>query len=139
MLPSASLIRFIVCETARDERDGKVSLIGVFPDDKVVLPANAQFPAGFALSLVFFLLDGLGPFTGRIEIRHPRQPSFFGDLPGIQKLPSNCGTVIVNFTPFIAHEFGRYDAILTLTDTTARTETYTKSFEVAAAQPAVQS
>jgi hypothetical protein len=71
MPPTDALIKFIVCETARVEKDDKVSLLGVYPDNKIFLPADARFPATFSLSLVFFLLDGTGPLNGKLEIKMP--------------------------------------------------------------------
>jgi hypothetical protein len=129
MLPSDALVKFILCDSAREEKDNKVSLLGVYPDDTVYLPADARFPAAFPLTLVYFLLDGEGAFSGAIELKTPiPQPPFSGPLPNIQKAAKQPGTILVSFTPFVAGGFGRYEAIMTLNN-----QRYTRTFTVAPA------
>jgi hypothetical protein len=126
MLPTDALIKFIVCETARQEKDDKISLLGVYPDDRILLPADARFPAAFSLSLVYFLLDGIGPFSGKLEIKTPvPNAQFFGGMPNIEKVTDRPSTILATFMPFVASAFGKYQVILTL-----NTQAYVREFEV---------
>src|SRR5262249_48401318 len=130
MLPTDSLVRFIVCETARQEKDNKVTLLGVFPDDKVLLPVNAQLPAAFSLALVYFFLDGVGPFNGSFEIKSPvtNWPPYQAQMPTVDKAADQPGTLMLSFMPFVAPAFGRYEVKLILNG-----QDYLRGFEVAAA------
>jgi hypothetical protein len=127
MLPTDASIQFFICDTAREDKDSKVSLLGIYPDRNVHLPADARFPAAFSLALVFFLLDGEGNFNGTVEIKSsvPQQPPISGTLPNIQKAASQPATILVAFMPFIAAGFGTYEVILTLNN-----HSYTRIFEV---------
>jgi hypothetical protein len=127
MLPTDALIKFIVCETARQEKDDKVSLLGLYPDDRILLAADARFPAAFPLSLVYFLLDGTGPFIGKLEIKMPGPHiQFLGEMPKIEKATDRPATILASFMPFVASTFGKYQAILTLDK-----QAYVREFEVA--------
>lgn len=127
MLPTDALIKFIVCETARQEKDDKISLLGVYPDDRILLPADARFPAAFSLSLVYFLLDGTGPFNGKLEIKMPGPHIlFFGEMPKIEKVTDRPASILAAFMPFVASAFGKYQVVLTL-----NTQAYVREFEVA--------
>lgn len=129
MLPTDTLVKFILCENAREDKGGKVSLLGVFPDDQILLPADARFPAAFPLALVFFLVDGTGSFPAEFEVQGPRnQPTFQGKLPDVQKPPNNAATVVATFSPFIATQFGKYLATLILSG-----QRYVRSFDLAPA------
>jgi hypothetical protein len=134
MLPTDALVKFILCDAAREEKDDKISLLGVYPDGIVRLPLDARFPAAFPLALVFFLLDGEGSFDCKFEIKSPPpQPPFGATLPNV--LPKNTnqpGTIMLNFTPFVAGGFGKYEVILSVNN-----QTYIRSFEVGPILPKV--
>lgn len=126
MLPTDASIKFIVCDAAREETNNKVSLLGIFPDERLQLPGDARFPAAFPVTFVFFLLDGEGSFNGTIEVTGPPdQPPFSAEMPNISKIANQPGTVIAAFTPFISAGFGAYKVILTLNN-----QKYTREFQV---------
>jgi hypothetical protein len=132
MLPTNSSIDFVLCDTAREEKDNKVSLLGIYPDKILRLPSDARFPAALSLTLVYFLLDGEGPFDASIEVRSPlpeQQPPFKAEMKNVVKVANQPATVLVAFTPFIAFGFGKYDAILTLDN-----QSYPRAFEIAPVQ-----
>jgi hypothetical protein len=129
MLPTDASVKFIVCEVAREDVGNKVSLLGVFPDGKIRLPADARFPAAFPLTLVFFLLDGQGPFQSTIELLPPApHPPFRALGPNVQKPADQAGTVLLTFTPFVAGGFGTYEVNLILDN-----QKYTREFQVSPA------
>ena len=133
VLPTDELIRFIVCDSAREEKYNKISLLGVYADSKVLLPADARFPAAFPLTLVYFLLDGEGPFDAAIEVKPPSPHApFHAPMPNIKKPVDEAGTVLVAFTPFTANAFGAFEATLILNN-----QKYTRTFQVAAAPKSV--
>jgi hypothetical protein len=131
MLPTDALVEFFVCDTAREDKDNKVSLLGIYPDRRLQLPADARFPAAFIVTFVFFLLDGEGPFEVTVDINTPTaQPPFRAVVPNIQKLANQPATVLVAFMPFVASGFGTYEVILTL-----NSQSYPRTFEVAPTTP----
>jgi hypothetical protein len=132
MLPTDALIKFVVCDSAREEKDNKVSLLGIYPDGILRLPSDARFPAALTLTLVYFLLDGEGKFDGSIVVRPhlPHlQPPFKAEMKNIVKVANQPATVMVGFAPFIAFAFGKHDAILTL-----NSQSYPRVFEIAPVQ-----
>jgi hypothetical protein len=130
MLPTDAQIKFILCEVAREEKGEKVSLMGIYPDDRVMLPFDVRFPAAFPITFVYFLLDGEGLFNGFLEIRPPTpdQPPFSTKLEKITKEADKAGTIVIAFTPFLAFAFGVHDVTVTLDG-----QKYLRKFEVAPA------
>jgi hypothetical protein len=128
MLPTDASIQFLVCESAREGKDNKISLLGIFPDRNLRLPADARFPAAFPVTLVFFVLDGEGLFNGTVEIKTSvsQEPPISASLPNLQKAADQPATITLAFMPFIAAGFGIYEVILTLNG-----QKYTRTFEVA--------
>ncbi len=115
-LPSDAAVQFVLCEAAREEKGGKISLLGVYPDRKVLLPPDTKFPVAMQLALVFLLLDGEGPFNGTLSVNSSGgEPLLSGAaLPNIEKASDAAGTVMINVAPFPIVGFGRIEIILTL-------------------------
>jgi hypothetical protein len=128
MLPTDSLIQFFVCDTVREEKNNKISLIGLYVDEVIRLAADARFPASFQLSLVYVLRDGQGTFNGTIEVKAPPpHPPFNGQI-SIQKNANEAGVIMLGFTPFVAFAFGKIEVVLTLDS-----QSYLRNFEIATA------
>ena len=115
-LPSDAGVQFILCEAAREEKGGKITLLGVYPDRKLLLPPETKFPVPMQLAFVFFLLDGEGPFNGTLSVNTPNGEPMLTDaaLPNILKTPDSAGTIVIGVAPFPIIGFGRNEAVLAL-------------------------
>lgn len=64
---------FLLFEDAREEVGNKISFMGIYPNNDILLPATATFPAVLA-SLAFSLItrDGEGEFDVKVSLIDPK-------------------------------------------------------------------
>jgi hypothetical protein len=103
--------RFVLCEDVRQEENGKVTLVGVFAGDDVVLPANST-PGGALPSLAIFTIfgDGKGEFPLNATLQgpsgelstHQYRANTLTVLEGVNSV------VVYKWVPFRISEFGTY-------------------------------
>jgi len=68
-LPKSDGSSFLLCEDVREEVNNKLSIIGVFPNDDIVLQKEIVIPSIMA---VLFTRGGEGPCETRISLIDPK-------------------------------------------------------------------
>jgi hypothetical protein len=68
-LPKSDGSSFLLCEDVREEVNNKLSIIGVFPNDDVVLQKNIVIPS---LMAVLFARGGEGSCETRVSLTDPK-------------------------------------------------------------------
>jgi hypothetical protein len=82
-LPEARQVRCHLCEDVRQEINGKLSLLGLYPDDTIIVlgkPASALPPGVVAhlnLAVVIVVTGGAGKFDGILRIVAPGGKALF--------------------------------------------------------------
>jgi hypothetical protein len=119
--PAKHAIKFILAEDARSEGDGKFSLLGVFPGERVAvggdLPPGLQNAAFVlpSLACVFILTGPEGKYPGHFSIVGTDKKLKILDAAIAQPIEIQKGQPAVFVTglkPFIGPEFGSYSANL---------------------------
>lgn len=67
VFPTDSRVQMLICDTARQEIGGKITLLGFFGGEDIRIESGG-FPAQFPLAFVFVLKDGVGDFKSEIEL-----------------------------------------------------------------------
>src|SRR5437588_5302234 len=68
-LPKSDGSSFLLCEDVREEVNNKLSIVGVFPNDDIVLQKDILIPS---LMVVLFARGGEGPCETRISLTDPK-------------------------------------------------------------------
>jgi len=68
-LPKSDGSSFLLCEDVREEVNNKLTIIGVFTNDDIVLQKDVVIPS---LMAVLFARGGEGPFETRISLTDPK-------------------------------------------------------------------
>jgi len=68
-LPKSDGSSFLLCEDVREEVNNKLSIIGVFQNDDIVLQEDIVIPA---LMAVLFARGGKGPCETRVSLTDPK-------------------------------------------------------------------
>ncbi len=68
-VPKSDGSSFLLCEDVREEVNNKLSIIGVFPNDDIVLQKDIVIPSVMA---VLFARGGEGPCETRISLTDPK-------------------------------------------------------------------
>jgi hypothetical protein len=68
-LPKSDGSSFLLCEDVREEVNNKLSIVGVFPNDDIVLQKDILIPS---LMVVLFARGGEGPCEKRISLTDPK-------------------------------------------------------------------
>jgi hypothetical protein len=68
-LPKSDGSSFLLCEDVREEVNNKLSIIGVFPNDEVVLQKDIVVPS---LMAVLFARGGKGSCETRVSLTDPK-------------------------------------------------------------------
>jgi hypothetical protein len=68
-LPKSDGSSFFLCEDVREEVNNKLSIIGVFQNDNIVLGKEIVVPA---LMAVLFARGGEGPYETRVSLTDPK-------------------------------------------------------------------
>jgi hypothetical protein len=130
--PRQSSIRFTLCDDIRQEVNGKVSLMGIYAADKVVLLDPKPIPEQKALAvlpsmaLAFFIANAEGSLNMSVQLVPPS---------GAKSPVLNIGPVVAEkgrsaitgafLRPFVVQEYGTHKVLLHLDD-----RKYEFSFEV---------
>lgn len=75
-MEKAKVLAFLLCEHARKESDGKVSLHGLF--DRIVIPKDPRRPGVPELFYVFYKIDVREPCTVRLSVTDPANAELGG-------------------------------------------------------------
>ena len=67
-LPKSDGSSFLLCEDVREEVNNKLTIIGVFPNDDIVLRKDVLIPS---LMAVLFARGGQGPCETRVSLTDP--------------------------------------------------------------------
>lgn len=114
-LPADSDILFLVCEMAREEARGKISLYGYIPAGKIVLESNATLPVRILVAFAFMVQEGVGVFKTSIEIQSPTgKPIPIPNLPDTNKETNKVAAILINYTNFPVESFGEFTLTLKL-------------------------
>jgi hypothetical protein len=68
-LPKSDGASFLLCEDVREEVNNKLSMIGVFPDDEILLRKDILVPS---LMAILFARGGEGSCETRISLTDPK-------------------------------------------------------------------
>src|SRR5206468_8610616 len=68
-LPKSDGSSFLLCEDVREEVNNKLSIIGVFPNDDIVLRKDIVIPS---LMVVLFARGGQGPCETKVSLTDPK-------------------------------------------------------------------
>jgi hypothetical protein len=68
-LPKSDDSSFLLCEDVREEVNNRLSIVGVFPNDDIVLQKDILIPS---LMVVLFARGGEGPCETRVSLTDPK-------------------------------------------------------------------
>jgi hypothetical protein len=115
--PIKHSVKFILAEDARSEGDGKFSLLGVFPGERVAIvgdPPPGLLNGTFIMSslvCVFILGGSDGKYPGHFSIIAPDKKSKVVDVAinqPVQILKDRPAVFVTNLKPFLGPAFGTY-------------------------------
>ena len=101
---------FLVAESLRQERGGKITILGAFSGGRVLLSKGGTFPVALPIAFLIAFNVGKGHFKTRIRITDPNGEPVVEDLPtgDIDKAPEQTMQLMVNFGVFEFSMPGRY-------------------------------
>lgn len=126
ILPDDSDVELLLCENARQEARGKVSLLGFFAGRKILVDKGTKLPTNIQLSAVYIASNGSGEFEVKFQVQSPS-----GNITPVYSLaklkmdPSKSTTLMFEFSPFIVDAYGTYTFNLTIDN-----KTYVRHVEV---------
>ena len=104
----------VLCENVRPELNNKMTILGFFPTEKIVMSRNTQPPDNQVtrleeLAIVSILQGGSGIFPCKFELTDPTGGVLAGsDLPPADFTKSDGVTVVIKFQQFVVPHFGFY-------------------------------
>jgi hypothetical protein len=116
-------VKFILAEDARGEGDGKFSLLGVFPDERVWVKGDVPPGLGTAafalpsLACVFIITGPPGKYTGHFSVIGTDGKTKILDAAidqSLEILKGRPATFVTAMKPFVGPAFGSYSMILEL-------------------------
>ena len=115
-------VKFLLCDDARPEASGKLTLIGLYPDDKIIVQSNlaqAALPANIAaisqLAIVAIIFDGSGSFPMRASIVGPKGHAVTTMPLGSPSLNAHAPSIVIlQGGSFPVAEYGRYTCTLSI-------------------------
>lgn len=121
-----SRVRFFLCDDVRAETDGKITLVGFYPDDKIIvnqLPAANTGPVLVAipqLAIAAIVMDGVGTLLSPSgEVTDPLGKLVSRATLGAAVLVAGkTYSIVIKGNMFPVPHFGRYEFKLTLDKTT---------------------
>jgi hypothetical protein len=125
--------QFFLCEVIRQEHGGKFSLLGFYPGNEVVVPAETV-TVTLSLACVFIFLDGVGSFTPTASLNAPSGASVLtGELPPVEKHEGRPLTATIQLSPIQTKEFGTFRVSLQLGE-----KTYERTFQILKGSPQIK-
>lgn len=114
-------VRFLLADAVRQEQGGKLSLLGFYPGNLVILqgelPKDLRENELFgipSLGLVFLIMDGQGDFKARIDIQQPNGKRVgLGAALDTKKKSGVTHTITVPLTPFPIDALGTFKVSIT--------------------------
>jgi hypothetical protein len=126
VFPSDSTTRFLVCENIREEARGKISFLGVYTGDQILVPINTTVVTLASVAFWFGFLDGEGQFAATVSLFSPTKTLLDqASMPAAEKEIGKMLNLIVNLAPFRTDEFGTYRAVAYLDQ-----QAYERKFEI---------
>jgi hypothetical protein len=124
--PSDAAVNFLLAETVRQEVGGKLTIIGFYPGNQLLIPKGTKQTVT-PLAFIFLVLEGEGTFPSSISLVSPSGKAMFQDekMPDTVKIPKQPLSVLVGVQPFVTDEIGKFDVTLRLGDAS-----YRRSFTV---------
>jgi hypothetical protein len=111
--PTDANVDFLVCDEARQEPDGKINLLGLYPSREIRLNPEAQLPVGLNLGFVFVLRDGDGEFSASFRIADPLGKELLNHaLPDFKKTAGQGHALSLNVRAIPVLTLGNYTAEL---------------------------
>jgi hypothetical protein len=121
ILPSRA--KFLLCDDVRAETNGKITVVGLYPDDKILvnlIPGLPSLPGTVAvlnqIAIVCMLFDGDGMFPASATITGPsglKLPSVMLGNPTFK--PGTSATIVLNSGgAFPVPSYGHYKCVLTV-------------------------
>jgi len=118
------LLRFLLADAVREESGGKLTILGLYSGDQLVLqgPLPKAVPKGFkgmalpGLTVLVMISDGHGEFECRFQIFDPND-ALLGDgkaLILVNKQKDVASNLLFPITPFPITAFGRYRVLCKL-------------------------
>lgn len=126
-LPSDKKTLFLMCEGIREEPGNKLTLLGVYTAQKLLVPTTTETVLLPSLAFLFVFRDGFGTFQVRVSLRTPSGVALIDEQPmkDAVKLEAQALSLIVQVVPFQTNEFGDFEVIVTL-----NSRSYERSFAV---------
>jgi hypothetical protein len=115
-------VRFLLCDDVRSEIGGKLILIGLYPDDKILVASvpGQPIPQGYAallpqLAIVCVVFDGNGPFPTEAKFVSPLgQVVVSVNLGSPQFVPGVPATFVLKAGTFPVTQYGRHELSLSI-------------------------
>jgi hypothetical protein len=113
--PTDADVTFLTCEFGRNEQNGKITLIGLFPDNRVSIAPGTTMPFALPLAMVFILKNCEGTFDVKVELDAPNHTNMISQSIGSITIPPDTAqTFSLNFPIFQSIHLGTYAAVLWL-------------------------
>lgn len=107
---------FMAADALRQERGGKITILGAFAGGHVLISKDATFPFVMPIAFLIGFYNGEGSFDAKIRISDPSGKPVSPDLSigRIEKTPEQSMQLMVNFGVFEFPVAGKYrvDAFL---------------------------
>jgi hypothetical protein len=125
---------FLLCEFIRPEEGGRLTVIGLYPGNQVLVPKNTE-QISLPLTFAFTILEGEGTFSTKFSIQAPSGKQIFSEhpLPDSVKSEGQPLTVSIFIQPFTTEEVGDFAVTLHLGNTSFR-----RTFTIGYAAPPPQ-
>ena len=128
--PSDAGVFFLLSEGVRQEANGKLTLLGFYPDSLLIIPKEAKQEGKqivMPLAMTFVVSEGEGTFPTSVSLTSPSGKALFPDekMPDSVKQPGQALSVLITVYPFITDEIGKFDITLRLGDSS-----YRRSFRI---------
>jgi len=115
-------VRFLLCDDVRPEATGKVSIIGLYPADVIMVrnmdgqvPPEGLVTVLGQIAIACLALNGNGTYTAGVAITGPSgQNMLSGSLGEFTLARDRNATLIVQSTNLAVPEYGKYTLILTI-------------------------
>lgn len=129
--PTDAATQFLICEAVRQEQGGKLSLLGLFPDGKILVPPETK-KVTLPLVCVFIFQDGVGSFSSKVSVIAPSGAFMVNDEPfdDVEKRPDGPFIALVHIMPFQTEEFGTFTVRLRLDE-----NSYKRTFTIYPRKP----
>ena len=99
---------FLVCEGVRPEAGNKLTLVGFYAGDRIVVPIGTERVLLNSLAFLLIFRDGQGTFKTGVSLRSPSGKELFEDSPirDVELKENSTHTFAFQIVPFQSEEFG---------------------------------